>query len=134
MRLLALALIRLYQRFLSPLKGYRCAYATSRGAATCSTLGHRAIRRFGVLGGLRVLRRRFAHCAAAARTLAALRVARAAAQSGHCDLPCDASCLSSVTDAGPLAECAGCGLDLLHGAHVAGNQKGRSASPTTPGR
>jgi putative component of membrane protein insertase Oxa1/YidC/SpoIIIJ protein YidD len=92
---LALHAIRLYQRFLSPYKRFCCAYAAVTGHASCSVLGYRAIRRFGVWRGLGVLDIRLHKCGVACRRHRPLReVARhgpLARQSGslHCDLPCD---------------------------------------------
>ena len=43
-----------YQRYLSPYKGFCCAYRAHTGRASCSALGARVIRRHGLLaGGLR---------------------------------------------------------------------------------
>lgn len=64
MRPLLLALIRLYQRHLSPRKGYGCAYRLHCGGAGCSGLGFRAIRWKGSWTGLWLLRERLARCAA----------------------------------------------------------------------
>ena len=58
MKQLALAAIRLYQRHLSPHKGFCCAYRVHTGRASCSSLGYRAIRRFGLWLGLVILHRR----------------------------------------------------------------------------
>ena len=35
----ALAAIRFYQRWISPYKGFRCAYGAHSGRCSCSTLG-----------------------------------------------------------------------------------------------
>lgn len=67
MKALALAAIKLYQRNISPHKGFCCAYAAYTSDASCSALGYRAIRRFGVLVGLFVLDRRLARCGMANR-------------------------------------------------------------------
>jgi putative component of membrane protein insertase Oxa1/YidC/SpoIIIJ protein YidD len=40
--------IGLYQKYLSPHKGFCCAYRTHTGRAGCSALGFRAVRRYGV--------------------------------------------------------------------------------------
>ena len=58
----ALALIRGYQRYLSPRKGFSCAYRVHAGGHSCSAFGHRAISRRGLLLGLVLLRRRLARC------------------------------------------------------------------------
>ncbi len=61
-RALALAAIRFYKRFVSPRKGYACAYRVHTGAASCSTLGYRAVARYGVFRGLGVLGLRVEQC------------------------------------------------------------------------
>ncbi|VEB44117.1 Uncharacterised protein [Chromobacterium violaceum] len=48
---LALCLIRIYQRHLSPRKGFGCAYRAGTGRAGCSGLAFRAIRRYGLRRG-----------------------------------------------------------------------------------
>ncbi|MBX9296140.1 membrane protein insertion efficiency factor YidD [Chromobacterium vaccinii] len=48
---LALWLIRIYQRQLSPRKGYGCAYRAATGRSGCSGLAYRAIRRHGLRRG-----------------------------------------------------------------------------------
>ena len=52
LRCLALCAITFYQRCLSPAKGFSCAYRFHTGCQSCSVLGYRAIRRFGVWRGL----------------------------------------------------------------------------------
>jgi putative component of membrane protein insertase Oxa1/YidC/SpoIIIJ protein YidD len=108
MRFLALQAIRLYQRYLSPYKGYCCAYASVTGHASCSALGYRAIRRFGVWNGLDLLDRRLHKCAVSARrSQRIVRHGPMARQAGSvsCDLPCDASdacdALECVSDCVP---------------------------------
>ncbi|OYU25284.1 MAG: hypothetical protein CFE41_22090 [Burkholderiales bacterium PBB2] len=100
LQILALALIRGYQRFLSPRKGFVCAYRVHRRhAAGCSALGYRAIRRLGVWRGLGVLRLRLAACGDLHRRCQAEMAEVAgvagsgrrplAAQRGDCDCGCD---------------------------------------------
>lgn len=94
MKFIALYAIRLYQRFISPRKGFCCAYASVTGHASCSVLGYRAIRRFGVYGGIKLLDNRLHKCTVAAGRRP--RIARSGplshqAGSVSCDLPCDAS-------------------------------------------
>jgi putative component of membrane protein insertase Oxa1/YidC/SpoIIIJ protein YidD len=63
---LASWLIGLYQRHLSPRKGFRCAYRARHPArSSCSEFGKRAIERLGMLSGVQLLRRRFRRCHAA---------------------------------------------------------------------
>lgn len=86
----ALAAIRGYQRFISPHKGFSCAYRCHTGCASCSALGFRAIRRYGVWRGIGVLRRRFARCAFVHRRYSAPPMpASRLLQAGFCDLSCD---------------------------------------------
>lgn len=59
---LVLAAIRLYQRWLSPHKGFVCAYRVYTGRDSCSAYGYRVINRYGALVGLALLRRRLADC------------------------------------------------------------------------
>ena len=87
MRSAALFAIELYQRYLSPYKGYCCAYRVVTGGASCSALGYRAIRRFGVWDGLTLLRERFALCALACRRWRARM--KAPRQRGFIDGACD---------------------------------------------
>jgi putative component of membrane protein insertase Oxa1/YidC/SpoIIIJ protein YidD len=102
---LALNAISLYQRYLSPYKGYRCAYAFHTGCASCSRLGFRAIRWRGLLDGLALLVRRLGRCRdiferrrkRPSATKAAPRASVIARdQRGFCDalacIPCDAGC------------------------------------------
>ncbi len=97
---LALWAIRLYQRWISPRKGFRCAYRAYTGHASCSALGYRAIRRFGVAGGITVLNSRLHKCGVAHRRYRPSPHPMLAGQAGfidcdcgdgpcECDLPCD---------------------------------------------
>ena len=62
MRAIALPAIQLYKRHLSPYKGFCCAYRSHLGRFSCSTLGFRAIRMYGVIKGIAVLRQRLKRC------------------------------------------------------------------------
>lgn len=67
---LACWLIGIYQRYLSPRKGFRCAYRVRhRRRSSCSQFARRAIDRLGLLPGFRLLRRRFEKCHHAKRVL-----------------------------------------------------------------
>ncbi len=98
MRFLILAAIRAYQRYLSPYKGYCCAYRTHTGRRSCSVLGFRAVRRYGALPGLALLRRRMRLCGEVYRRYAEPlpRMRPPHGQRGECDpgcdLPCDGGC------------------------------------------
>lgn len=86
MRDLALAAIGVYQRYVSPHKGFCCAYRVHTGRASCSALGARVIRRWGVRCGLAVLKIRLRRCGEAHRRAASMRMQ---AQRGVCDPGCD---------------------------------------------
>jgi len=88
MQALLLALIRFYKRFISPHKGYACAYRVYTGHASCSTLGYRAIRRHGAWMGLGLLKKRGRLCGVARRRYAPVQ-RPLAAQRGDCDPGCD---------------------------------------------
>lgn len=103
MRWLLLAVIRAYQRYLSPYKGFGCAYRVHTGRASCSALGYRAVRRHGVFTGLCLIRRRTSLCGVAHRRHVAAPPPLQA-QRGVCDLGCD------LPDAG--------GCDLPGGRHL----------------
>ncbi|MGC4077928.1 MAG: membrane protein insertion efficiency factor YidD [Rubrivivax sp.] len=91
MRRVVLAAIRFYQRHLSPHKGFCCAYRHHTGRASCSALGYRAVRRYGVFTGLGLTRQRTRLCGVVHRRhQPALR--RLHAERGVCDLPCDLPC------------------------------------------
>ena len=72
-------LIASYQRYLSPYKGFCCAYRVHTGRASCSSLGRRAIRAHGLFGGLVLLSERFKRCEASALALQAAVHSEAAA-------------------------------------------------------
>lgn len=108
----ALLAIRAYQRYLSPLKGYVCAFRVLTGRDSCSAYGYRVIERFGLLRGLALLRRRTRACSRhlqahrAAAPAARQLTARHQAQAGYCD--CDlpsADCSSCACDAADLLDC-----------------------------
>jgi putative component of membrane protein insertase Oxa1/YidC/SpoIIIJ protein YidD len=66
---LACRMIEVYQRHVSPRKGFRCAFRVLHGGDSCSSFAKRAIARFGPIRGLWLLRRRFQRCRFAARVL-----------------------------------------------------------------
>ena len=95
-------LIQCYQRQLSPRKNHGCALRLQRGRGSgCSGVGLRLVRRYGVWGGLTLLRRRLRQCGDAAQRARQVRAAHASpgrvgwlgrpprAQRGDCDLGLD---------------------------------------------
>lgn len=109
LRRLLLAAIRAYQRWVSPHKGFCCAYRVHTGRASCSTLGLRAVRRHGVFKGLGLIRRRTHLCGVAHRRHALAGLRRVQGGFIDCDLPCsldaDLSCLEGMCD---VADCCSC--------------------------
>lgn len=85
-----LRLIRLYQRHVSPRKGYACAHRVVYGGRGCSEVGYRLIRRYGVWQGWRVLQRRFSHCRYANDVRRKRQMGFATLQRGDCD--CSPDC------------------------------------------
>lgn len=62
---LALEAIRLYQRYLSPYKGFRCACAALHGGESCSAAVSRIIRTQGLRTGQADIAAQFRQCRAA---------------------------------------------------------------------
>lgn len=101
MRQLALFSIEIYKRYLSPYKGFCCAYRVHTGCQSCSTLGFRAIRRYGVVDGIGVLRKRLHRCGLAYQRQHAPRPRGALrSQRGDCDpgcvMPCEGCDMPSI--------------------------------------
>ena len=121
-----IAAIGLYQRWLSPHKGFACAYRVHTGRASCSTLAGRAVRRHGAWGGLGVLRVRLACCAEAHARHHPPRRAAWHRQRGACDAGCDLPC--DGPDLGQAIDCCQCG-DCGHlGDRLADRRRRRRAS------
>jgi len=113
---LAIAAICVYKRYLSPYKGFVCAYRIHTGGSSCSTLGLRAIRRYGVLRGIGLLRERTYLCGVAQRRFGAARTLRPRVhQRGDCDPGCAPDCdlFSGGTSnkIGDALSCCSCGCD-----------------------
>jgi putative component of membrane protein insertase Oxa1/YidC/SpoIIIJ protein YidD len=111
LRKIVLAAIRAYQRFLSPHKGYRCAYRAHTARPSCSALGYRAVRMHGIGAGLALLRERLFLCSVAHRRYRAPAPCVTNTEAGFCDLdlPCDISSEAAcvATDACDLDGCGG---------------------------
>ncbi|KIN73633.1 membrane protein insertion efficiency factor YidD [Sulfitobacter guttiformis] len=65
----ALTAIGAYQRYLSPRKGYGCAYRLANDSAGCSGFANQAITDFGILSSVPPILKRFADCEQAAMAL-----------------------------------------------------------------
>jgi uncharacterized protein len=105
-RALALAGIGAYRRYVSPHKGFGCAWRVHRGGASCSLLGLRAVRRHGVQRGLLMLRERLARCADVHRRHHPRGLH---AERGSCDAPCDLPCDGSELRGLDGCQCCDCG-------------------------
>ena len=110
-RVAVLAAIRFYKRHVSPHKGFACAYRIHTGRCSCSTLGYRAVSRYGVMHGLGVLRLRLDRCHEAFERHGRRPGRRGQEGFCDCDVPCDASCADL-----PSCDCLSCdapGLDCI---------------------
>ena len=109
---LALSAIRGYQRYISPRKGFACAWRRHTGHASCSTLGFRAVRRYGVARGLALIRQRTRLCGVAHRRFSPVLRRAPLSQRGDCDLGCDApgDC-DFPRGMGAFSCCDGCSCD-----------------------
>ncbi len=90
MKFLLTFVINFYKKHISPYKRFSCAYRIHTGQASCSTLGLRAILRYGSYSGLKVLRQRLMKCGVAHHRYSNISV-RSRKQGGYCDVPCDLS-------------------------------------------
>jgi uncharacterized protein len=129
MKSILLLCIGLYQRCVSPHKGFACAYRVHRRKPSCSQLGFRAVRRFGAIGGMGVLRVRLACCGDVYRAHHPAHHPthhwHHAHQRGSCDAPCDIPCDGSEFGKG-LDACQCC--DCSHG-----SSKQRKRASSGPG-
>jgi putative component of membrane protein insertase Oxa1/YidC/SpoIIIJ protein YidD len=100
----AVAAIGAYRRYLSPRKGFCCAYRTVTGRRSCSAYALAIVQRVGAVALLQALPRQFARCKAAyAQWLSRSDTGAQRQQPGKderrrwwencdccsCDLPCD---------------------------------------------
>ncbi len=116
-RTLLLAAIRGYKRHLSPHKGYGCPCRVRLGLPSCSTLGLRAISRYGAWHGLGVLRLRLRACRLVREASTVRPTMPRPAQAGFvdCDVPCDLPCdaphcsLGDACDFLSFFDCCDCG-------------------------
>ena len=110
-RTLLLAAIRGYRSYVSPHKGFSCAYRVHAGGCSCSMLGLRAVSRYGAWRGLGVLRLRLQQCHLVAEEWRSRAIIARAAQAGFvdCDVPCDGSCI----DASSCSDCDACPFEAF---------------------
>lgn len=108
---LSLRAIRGYQHYLSPHKGFCCAYRCATGRDGCSAHGYRVIERFGLIAGLALLRRRLRLCGETHRRRATVPNPVLYYQRGDCDPGCDAGCIPDFSCDKTCDLCSGCGGD-----------------------
>jgi uncharacterized protein len=89
MQYFTLYIIRFYQRYISPYKGFSCAYHYHTGHVSCSALGFRAIQRYGIIDGMLILRMRLYLCGVSHRRYSRTLVRPHRSQRGDCDIGCD---------------------------------------------
>jgi putative component of membrane protein insertase Oxa1/YidC/SpoIIIJ protein YidD len=65
----AVLVIAAYQRFISPYKGFVCAYRVLHGGQSCSAYAMAAFQQHGFVAGWYQMQRRFVSCAQAAEDL-----------------------------------------------------------------
>jgi uncharacterized protein len=103
--------IGVYQRYISPYKGFCCAYRAHTGKRSCSAYGRAVVQKLGLLALLAALPKQFERCQVAYRNMAASAVGASlalrsreknASKADNCvDLPCDLPC-SMPSDALPV--------------------------------
>lgn len=69
----AISSIRGYQRYLSPRKGFCCAYGQLHNTASCSAYFKQAIEQFGLPTAVTLFKKRLRHCQKASRIVNASR-------------------------------------------------------------
>ena len=106
------ALIVVYRNYISPIKGFSCAYRKYTGRASCSLVGMRAVRRFGAIKGLAVIRERTYICGLVHRRNSGVKSLPFTRQRGHCDIGCDGGDLLNdcdlVANWMSCCDCGGC--------------------------
>jgi len=69
MRSLVLVAISVYKKYVSPFKGFRCAYGVLHGGNSCSTEIYELINKHGVLKGIPLAKVQLKRCTAAYKIL-----------------------------------------------------------------
>jgi putative component of membrane protein insertase Oxa1/YidC/SpoIIIJ protein YidD len=128
MSTVAVAGIDFYRRFLSPLKGFKCAHHYVHRDGSCSTYGRDVYGKHRFLEATRLLRARFAECKQASQRLKRTAVwhasqidsetdeekrARLRRKQSHWSDAAD--CVTVPGDCGSFARCGGGSVDVLSG-------------------
>ena len=119
MKWMVAGLIRMYQIFVSPRKGFSCAYRVIHGGDSCSEAIKKIVLDKGLLSGLEEIRTRFRSCSNAAIALRTMPIQNK----------------QNVLDCGGVESCAdpfsGCG-DLISGDSTSGCGLGIGACNSSP--
>jgi putative component of membrane protein insertase Oxa1/YidC/SpoIIIJ protein YidD len=133
MSTVAVAGIDLYRRYLSPLKGFKCAHNYVHNAGSCSTFGRQVYATYRFLEATRLLRARFVECKQASQRLKCTAVWHASQEgsSGESDEEIRkrlkrkqdrwgvaGDCVTAPADCGSFARCGGSGIDVVSGLDV----------------
>jgi len=114
----ALFMIELYQKYISPYKGFSCAHKIATGEIGCSGYGKKVISRYGIKTGYSLLQRRFAECKCSSEELKKDPAYKAkhikkyfhpqmASQQGFCDLDCGGCDIPNCDLPSPKKMCSG---------------------------
>ncbi|MFS1430823.1 membrane protein insertion efficiency factor YidD [Vibrio splendidus] len=82
---LSLLAISFYQKFISPRKGYRCAYGVLHGTHGCSGHVKKAIQIKGVISAIPDIKNQFANCKSASIEIQRKRDKRKHTKESPCD-------------------------------------------------
>ena len=111
---LALALIRVYKRNISPIKGFNCAHRAFHGGDTCSVAVTKIIKKNGLFLGLSSIRKRFKECSHAAKNLAITQTAElSCGDAGGCLDSSPGGCFEGgggSTDVTPTSSSSSCSI------------------------
>lgn len=148
MKRLLLASITAYQRWLSPIKGFSCAYRVHVGGESCSAYGYRVIERYGIRYGLHLIKRRLDKCSRQHRLHGddsrigrhKARHGRFHSQAGFCDVSCDGCDVAAIGSDGcdiiggacNVADaCGSCDLGGWGGSRKNGDEKWVTIEPNS---
>ena len=107
---LSLQGIAFYQKFISPRKGYRCAYGVLNNTHGCSGAVKAIIKEKGVMAGWSDINSQFNNCKAAAETLQAQSGCKKKRRSCKSRFKREASCGSGNCGSGcHVPDCGDCG-------------------------
>lgn len=112
----SLGLIWFYQRYISPKKGFRCAYRVIHGGTGCSGYAKQRIREDGIIRAIPDIRKRLTACKETALSVRSRcekgKTRRRARKRDGCINSCDCADFSLFTMRTPSLEensCEGCG-------------------------